>query len=32
MLVVIPFVVNSALNFVLGLLIALIFGPEQFGL
>lgn len=32
MLVVIPFVVNAALNFALGLLVALVLGPEQFGL
>lgn len=32
MLVVIPFVVNAALNFVLGLLVAYVLGPEQFGL
>jgi O-antigen/teichoic acid export membrane protein len=32
MLVVIPFVVNALLNFVLGLLIALVLGPSEFGL
>lgn len=32
MLVVIPFVINALLNFVLGLLVALVLGPEEFGL
>jgi O-antigen/teichoic acid export membrane protein len=32
MLVVIPFVVNAALNFVLGLLVAWVLGPQEFGL
>ena len=32
MTVLLPFIVNAGLNFVLGLLVALILGPEAFGL
>jgi len=32
MTVLLPFIVNAGLNFVLGLLVALFLGPEAFGL
>ncbi len=32
MLVVIPFVINALMNFVLGLLVAAVLGPREFGL